>query len=92
MEVAGMHQKNMARNVIAGLQKVLQQEQVLTENPTVIELPVNHVANAVQNTQKQLATQLKKIQAMVQAMQMKYSSGPQNAHQYYEGRGYHSGK
>ena len=40
----------MLHNLVAGLQEVLQQEQVLKENTTVIEATVNHVANAVQNT------------------------------------------
>ena len=57
-------------------------------------MPVDHVSNAVQNTQQQLATQLHKIQAMIQTMQMQYAVAPQVARQYYGclqdyiGRGY----
>ena len=65
-----MHHKNMVRDVVAGLQEVLQQEQFLTENTTVIEETADHVANAVQNTQKQLAKELQQMQAIIQAMQM----------------------
>ena len=50
MEDYGMHHANMVRDVVAGLQEILQQEQVLTGNPTVVEAPIYHVANAVQNT------------------------------------------
>ena len=50
----------MVRDVVAGLQEVLQQEQFLTENTTVIEETADHVANAVQNTHQQLATQIQK--------------------------------
>ena len=57
----------------------------------VIEAPVNHVANAVQNNQQQLATQLHKMQAMIQTMQMQYAAGPQKAHQDYGGHRYHGG-
>ena len=60
-----MHHTNMVSNVIAGFKEVLQQEQVLMENTKVIEAPVNRVVNAVQNTQKQLATQLHKMKAMM---------------------------
>ena len=47
VEDSGMHQTNMVCDVVTGLQEVLHQEQVPTENPTVIEAPVNHVANVV---------------------------------------------
>ena len=49
--------KKSCIGVIAGLQEVLQHEQVLTESTTVIGASVDHVASAVQNTQQQLATQ-----------------------------------
>ena len=91
MEYASMHHPNMVRDVVAGLQEVLQQEQVPTGNPTVIEEPVDHVANTVQNIQKQLDTQLKKMKAMMKAMVMKYAAGTKNSHQYYGGREYHRG-
>ena len=60
----------MVRNVIAGLQEALQKYQVQMKTPTVLQAPVDHVANAVQNTQQKLATQLQQMQAMMQAMQM----------------------
>ena len=63
-----MHHANMVSNVIVGLQKVLHQEKVLTENLAFIEEPVNHLGSVVQNTQQQLETQLQKIKAMIQAM------------------------
>ena len=91
MEDAGMHHANMVRDVVAGLQEVLQQNQVLTENMTAIEAPVNHVASAMQNTQQKFATQLQKIQEMMQTMQLQYAAGPQNAHQEYGGCGLHVG-
>ena len=61
VEDAEMHHANMVRNLVAGLQEFLQQEQVLTENTTVIEAPVDHMDKAVQNTQQQLATQPQQI-------------------------------
>ena len=81
----------MVCNVVAGLQEVPQQEQVLTENTAVIEAWVDHVANAVQNTQQQLATQIQQMKAMMQLIQLQYVAGPQNAHQDYGVHGYHSG-
>ena len=89
-EDAGMHHANMVRNVIIGLHEDLQKEKVQTEPPTAVEAPVNHVANAVQNTQQQLATQLQKIKAMMQAMHMQYAATPQGSCQDFGGRGYHS--
>ena len=86
-----MHHSNIVRDVVPGLREVLQQEQVPTDNTKVIEAPVNHVAKAVQKTQQQLATRLQKMKATIQAMQLQYSAGPQNAHQYYGGPGYHGG-
>ena len=86
-----MHHANMVRDVVEGLQEVLQQEQVPTDNMKVIEAPVHHVAKVVQKTQQQLATRLQKMKATIQAMQLQYSAGPQNEHQYYGGPGYHGG-
>ena len=71
-----MHHENMVCNVVAGLQEVPQQEQVLTENTAVIEAWVDHVANAVQNTQQQLATQIQQMKVMMQAIQLQYVAGP----------------
>ena len=51
----------MVPDVVAGLQEDLKQEKFQTEIPTVVQAPVDHVANAVQNTQHQLATQLQKM-------------------------------
>ena len=52
VEDSGMHHYNMVRDVVAGLQESLQQEKVHTETPTVVQALVDHVANAVQNTQQ----------------------------------------
>ena len=58
IEESGMHHANIVLNVVTGLQKVLQQEQAPTDNPTIIPEPVDHVVNKVQSTQQQLVTQL----------------------------------
>ena len=60
----------MVHDVVAGFKEVLQQEQVLTGNTAVIEAPNNHVDNAVKNTQKQWATQLQQMKAMMQAIHL----------------------
>ena len=60
----------MVINVVTGIQEALQKYQVQTDTLTVVQAPLDHVGNAAQNTQKQLATQLHKIQAMLQEMQM----------------------
>ena len=52
-----MHHSNMVHDVVAGLQEDFQQDQAHTETQTVVQAPVDHVANAVQNTQQQLPTQ-----------------------------------
>ena len=65
VEEAGMHHTNMVRNVVAGLQESLKQEQVQTENPAVVQEPVDHVAKTVQNNQQQFSTQLQKIQEIM---------------------------
>ena len=69
-----MHHANMVRNFVEGIQEALKKKQVQTETPTVVQALAYHVANAVQKNQQQLATQLQQIQAMMQAMQMKYSA------------------
>ena len=51
-----------------------------------MQAPLDHVANAVQNTQKQMATQLYKIQSMMQAMQIQYAAVPHGTRQDYGGR------
>ena len=38
-----------------------------------VQAPVDHVANAVQNNQQQFATQLQKMQLMMQTIQMHYN-------------------
>ena len=86
-----MHHMNTVRNVAAGLREVLQQEQAPTDNTTIIPEPVNHVANAVQITQKQLANQLQKIQAMMQTMHIQYSAAPQHTRKVYGVSRYHGG-
>ena len=53
-----MNHSKMVHDIVPGLQKPLQQYQFHTETPMVVQAPVDHVANAVQNTQQQLATQL----------------------------------
>ena len=65
VEDAGMNHANMVRDVVSGIQEALQQYQAETETPEVVLAPVDHVANAVQNTQKQLATHLQQIQSMI---------------------------
>ena len=65
--------------------EALQQYQVQTETPTVMQTPVYHVANTVKNTQHQLATQLKQMQETIQAMQMQYDAAPHGTRQDDEG-------
>ena len=45
VEYASMHQANMVWDVVAWLHESLQQEQVRTETPAVVQAPVDHVAN-----------------------------------------------
>ena len=52
VEYTGMHHANMVSYVVAGLQEALQQYQFQTETLTVVQAPVDDVANAVQNTQQ----------------------------------------
>ena len=68
IEDSGTHHTVMVRIVVAGIQESLQQEKSLTGNMTTMEEPINHVENAIKSTQKQLATQLQQIQAMLQTM------------------------
>ena len=56
-----MHHANMVRNIIAGLQEYFQQDQSQKKNPMVVQAHVDHVENAMQNTQKQLAIQLQRM-------------------------------
>ena len=89
VEDAVMHHSNMVCDVVAGLQEALQQDQTQTENLTSVQVPVDHVDNTLQSTHKQLATQLQKMQLMMQTMQMHYNSVQCGTHQDYGGRGYH---
>ena len=52
VEDASMHHANMMRDIIAGIEEDLQQEQSQTDTPTVVPALVDHVANTAQNTQK----------------------------------------
>ena len=81
VEDAGMHHTNMVRGVVAGLQKILKQEKYHTENVTIIPVPINHVANAVQSNQKKLGIQLQRMQAMTKTIQMQYAASLQHNHQ-----------
>ena len=65
VENAGINHANKVHDVVTGIQEALQQYQAETETPAVVLAPVDHVANAVQNTQKQLATHLQQIQSMI---------------------------
>ena len=81
MEDTGVHYANTVRNMVAGLQEVLQQQQAPTENPMIIPEPVDHVANAVQSNQKKLGIQLQRMQAMTKTIQMQYAASLQHNHQ-----------
>ena len=76
MEDSSVHHANMVWDVVKGLQEALQQDQSPTENKTTVQEPIDHVANVVQITQKQLATQLQQMQEMMQAIQIQYSAAP----------------
>ena len=76
MEDSSVHHANMVWYVVTGLQEALQQDQSPTENKTTVQEPIDHVANVVQITQKQLATQLQQMQEMMQAIQIQYSAAP----------------
>ena len=89
VEDAGIHHSNMVRDLIAELQESLQQEKTQTKTLTSVQAPVDHVANAVQSNQKQLSTQLQKIQPMMQTMQINYNAVPHGTRQEYCGRRYH---
>ena len=79
----------MVCGVVAGIQESLQQKQTQTETPTSVQVPLDHVANAVQITQQQLATQLQQMQLMMQTMKMHYNAAPHGTRQECGGRGYH---
>ena len=46
----------MLRDVVAGIQESLKQEQAPTNNLMTMEKPFDNVKNAMHSTQKQLAT------------------------------------
>ena len=55
-------------DVVAGLQKALQQEQTPAETAETVPEPIEHVEIAAQNAHQQLATQLQQMQEIMQAM------------------------
>ena len=85
----------MVHYAVAGLQEAFQQVQYYTETSAVVQAPVDHVANAVQNTQQHLATQMQQMQAMMQDIQIQYATAPPGTRQDYGGlqdygrQGYH---
>ena len=85
----GIHHANIFCDVVAGLKEVLQQEQALTETPLVFSEPSEHVVNAVQNTQHQLAAQHQQIQSTMKNMQIQHAATLHPFHQEYEGCGYY---
>ena len=68
VEDASIHHTNMVRDVVAELQEILQQDQAQTETLKVVQVPVDYVSTAMQNTQQQFAAQLQQMQVMMQAM------------------------
>ena len=64
----------------------MQQDQSQTETATVVLVPVNNLANAVQNNQQQFSTQLQQMQTMMQAMHIQYVAAPHGTRQDYGGR------
>ena len=87
-----MNHANMVLNVVSGIQESLQQDQYQRETTTIMQTPVDHVANAVQNTQQQLATQLQQMQLTMQNMQIHYNTVPHGTRQDYGGRQYSGGR
>ena len=87
-----MHHANMVIDVVAGLQKALQQDKYQRETLSVMQVYVNHVSNAVKNTQQQLATQLQKMQSMMHALQTQFTAVPHGTRQDYGGRQYYGGR
>ena len=75
-----MHHVNMIRDVVAGMQEFLQQEQYPDNTPENISGPNKHVANKVQITQHQLAAQLHQMHTMIQAMHLQYADAPHPNH------------
>ena len=87
-----MNHANVVHAVVVGLQEAFQQDQVHTETSAVVQAPVDYVANAIQNTQQHLSTQLQQMQAMMQSMQIKYDAAPHDTHQEYGGSQYCEGR
>ena len=80
-----MHHANLVHYVVVGLQEFLQQEPVPIESHAAIQDPqVTHIANEVQDNHQQLAAQIQKMQATVQAIQLQYAA-PQPSYQSYGG-------
>ena len=86
-----MHHTGMVREVVAGLQELLQQEKSPTETPNNISEPNKHVANALQSTQQLMEAQLHQMQTTMQAIQLQYAAALHMIHQDYVGRGYYGG-
>ena len=76
IQYMGMYHANMVRDVVPGLQEVMQQEQAPTDTPETISVPNEHVENKAQNTQQKLAEKLKLMQTMMQDMQLQYAAAP----------------
>ena len=70
VEDSGTNHAKMVRNVVTGLHEALKQEKTQTETLTSVQASVDHVTNAVQITQQQLATQLQQMQLTIQTMHM----------------------
>ena len=83
VEDARMHPENMVQYVVVRLQETLQQDQNQTEKPMSVQATVDHVANTVQITHQQLATQLQQMQLIMQTMQMNYIAVPHGTPRNY---------
>ena len=87
-----MNHAAMVRNVVAGLQELLQQDKSLIETTATASITHEHVANMVQSSRQQLAAQLQHIYTMIQDMQLQYATAQQPTHQDYVVRGYYGGQ
>ena len=87
-----MHNINIVRDVVEGIQELLQQNKYPIETSVTAFEPHKHVANAVQSNQQKLASQLQQMQIMMQAMQLQYATLPQPTYQDYGGRENYVGK
>ena len=78
-----MNHAAMVRNVVAGLQELLQQDKSLIETTATASITHEHVANMVQSSRQQLAAQLQHMRTMIQVMKLQYDVLPQPTQQYY---------